>query len=222
MSSPTRKPMAGRFGRRGFTLIEVLIALSLILFLSASLMSYLFSLMERRDVLMSTAAQQSAAGAVFEQLEQDLATTFAADSAGNAGVKGDATGITVRCRGTNLMARDADLTDLQGCEINLGEGVLNARRLSKSPGAFETFAEGVERLRFRYFDGREWLDEFDSAATGELPVAIEASVWFGEFGESAVASDAAAPADETPRAPDRTRTMVVPDGPVAAWKASAA
>jgi type II secretory pathway pseudopilin PulG len=199
---------------RAFTLVEVLIALGLILFLSASLLSYLWSLIDRRDTLITVAAQQSAAGAVLEQLEHDLSTTFAADTAGNAGVKGGVTGIVVRCRGTNLITQDTDLSDLQGSEIRLGPGVLSARRLTASPGPMETVAEGVERIRFRYFDGKEWLEEFDSAAKGELPVAIEASVWFGEAGP-------AAPSEDAPRTPDRTRVMVVPDGPVAAWKAGA-
>jgi hypothetical protein len=115
------------------------------------------------------------------------------------------------------MASEADLTDLQGCEISVAAGTLSARRLSQSPGGLEVIAEGVERVRFRYFDGREWLEKFDSAATGELPVAIEASLWFGE---APAASDPPEP-EEAPRAPDRTRVMVVPDGPVAAWKAGA-
>jgi len=205
--------------RRAFTLIEVLIALSLILFLSGSLLSYLYSLLERRDTLTKAAAQQSAAASIFEQLEHDLATTFASDASGTAGVKGDETSLTVRCRGTNLLSRGADLTDLQGCELRFSGGTLTARRLSQSPGSFETVADGVERLQLRYFDGTEWLESFDSARTGELPVAIEASLWFGE---AAPAGDEGAPApDEAPRAPDRTRTMVVPDGPVAAWKAGA-
>ena len=34
-------------------------------------------------------------------------------------------------------------------------------------------AEGVDGLNFRYYDGEEWLDEWDSKAQGVLPKAIE-------------------------------------------------
>lgn len=210
-----------RTRHRAFTLVEVLIALALILFLSGALLSYLYSLLDRRDRLVQAAAQQSAAASIFEQLEHDLATTFATDASGSAGVKGDGTSITVRCRGTNLLSRGADLTDLQGCEVRQNGTTLSARRLAQSAGNFETIAENVERLQVRYFDGREWLDSFDSAATGQLPVAIEAAIWFGDKSSGSTAADPAAPTDEAPRAPDRTRTMVVPDGPVADWKAGA-
>lgn len=37
----------------------------------------------------------------------------------------------------------------------------------------EPLAPEVTELGFRYFDGTEWLDSWDSSESGELPVAVE-------------------------------------------------
>ena len=112
---------------------------------------------------------------------------------------------------------------------------------------FETVCDHVEGARLRYFDGQQWKESFDSLSAGGLPVAIEVAVWFGtphqreDVGSPARAARPAAAAEtekEEPaagasrdakpstttdaslpvRQPDRLRVIVVPDGPVAAWK----
>ena len=204
--------------RHAFTLVEVLLSIGLILALAASLFAYIHGLVEQRTRLVLVADQQAAAAALFEELESDLATTFAADASGDAGVKGDGSSITVRCRavpGRTGTGAVTDFGDLLGSEMRFSSGKLSARRLGKSQRALETVASGIERLRFRYFNGVEWLETFDSAQTGELPVAVEAALWFGE---TTAPNDEPANSSEVLREPDRLRVMVVPDGPVTAWK----
>ncbi len=200
--------------RLGFTLIEVLVAIALMLALSAGLFSYVWNLISRRDRLVEVAAQQAAAGALFEELERDLATTFAVDASGSAGVKGDSASLAVRCRGVAGVGGRGEpiarLDDLLGGEVKFEEGSLSARRLGDGEGTFEVVTSGVQLLRLRYFDGRAWLESFDSAATGTLPVAVEAALWFGEVPEGENELEAET---EVRRAPDRLRVIVVPDGP---------
>ncbi len=207
--------------RRAFTLVEVLLGLALMLALSAGLFGYVWGLLDKRDRLVEVARQQAAAAAVFEELENGLATTFAADASGRAGVKGDGSSIAVRCRG--VVARsspggEGDLGDLVGGEVSFADGAISARRFGRRDGAFEVVSEGIERLRLRYYNGSEWLGEFDSAAVGELPVAVEAAIWFG--GAAAEGEDGFESEPETLRAPDRVRVMIVPDGPTS-WKGGA-
>ena len=209
--------------RRGFTMVEVLLGLALMLALSAGLLGYVWGLLDKRDRLVEVSRRQAAAAAVFEELENDLATTFAADAGGRPGVKGDGSSVAVRCRGVagrNAPGSAGDLGDLVGGEVRFEGGAISARKLGRRDGEFEVVSEGVERLRLRYYDGTEWLEEFDSAALGELPVAIEAAIWFGEAAaaeeEDAELEDDAAPG----RAPDRVRVMIVPDGPTS-WKGGA-
>jgi hypothetical protein len=39
-------------------------------------------------------------------------------------------------------------------------------------------AEEVQTIRFRYFDGSQWLDQWDSVAMRRLPRAIEIIIGF--------------------------------------------
>lgn len=128
-----------------------------------------------------------------------------------------------------------------------GAGRLEARRFGAREDAsgFEIVSERVQAFRLRYFDGRRWVSAFDSMEAGGLPVAIEVAAWFGkvdiEEGLDRDASDMGAVApdvgnrdaslflDASPvdpsearalpaREPDLLRVIVVPDGPIAAWR----
>jgi hypothetical protein len=182
--------------------------------LSSGMFAYVWGLLDKRDRLVEVANQQAAAATLFEELENDLATTFAVDPSGNAGVKGDEASIAVRCRGVaRLNSAALDLGDLVGGEMRFSGGTLTARRFGRQDSNFETVSTGIQRLQLRYFNGTEWLDSFDSAQASELPVAVEAAVWFGDAPSATEGG-----AEETLREPDRIRIMVVPDGPMTAWK----
>lgn len=213
--------------RRGIMLVEVLLGLALMLVLSAGLFGYVWGLLDKRDRLVEVAARQAAAAVIFEELENSLTATFAADASGRPGVKGGGTSVAVRCRGVmtrNAPGGEGDLGDLVGTEVRFESGTLSARRFGRREGEFEVISAGVERLRLRYYNGSEWLEEFDSAAAGDLPVALEAAVWFGDApaagGGPGEELDEELAAGELLRAPDRVRVMIVPDGPTS-WKGGA-
>jgi prepilin-type N-terminal cleavage/methylation domain-containing protein len=205
-----------RASRSGFTLIEVLLAVALMLAISAGMLSYIWGLLASRERLVTATDQQISAAALFDQIESDLSTTFAVDGSGAAGVEGKPDSLVVRSRGVGALggAGVSDFGDQQGCEVRFDAGAhtLTARRLGPDGSAFEMLASPVSLVRLRYFDGKAWLDSFDSAAAGVLPVAVEAAVWF-EGGVEERGGE-----EKPSRAPDRVRVMVVPDGPVAEWK----
>src|SRR5690606_32158965 len=101
----------------------------------------------------------------------------------------DATSLRVLSRSVMLGMQRArgrmELDDLRSTEYRFDatRGVVTAARASvlfadEQGGGREVILEGVERVRFRYYDGQEWLTRFDSATAGRLPAAIEISVWF--------------------------------------------
>src|SRR5262245_56924707 len=131
----------------GFTLIEVLLAVALMLAISAGMLSYIWGLLASRERLVTATDQQIPAAALFEQIETDLSTTFAVDGSGAAGVEGKPDSLVVRSRGVGSLggAGVSDLADLQGCEVRFDAGAhtLTARRLGRDETGFETLAGSV-------------------------------------------------------------------------------
>lgn len=211
---------------RAFSLVEVLLALAISLLLGAAVLSLLLNLGRRRTTILSLAGEQQSTGVFLHRLEADLSAALAGDGAVGAGVKGTGTELSLLTRGVVLggvvQGRGASvLGDLQGSRYVFDRegGVLKARRWtagrgSGESGEFEVVSSRIRRLRFRYFDGREWKSGFDSLAEGALPVAVECAVWTG----TPASQTNAAAGGERWGAPDRLRVVVVPDGPSAAWK----
>ncbi|MFN0132317.1 MAG: prepilin-type N-terminal cleavage/methylation domain-containing protein [Phycisphaerales bacterium] len=182
--------------RRGYTLMEVLLAIGLIAMLAGAANAFFWQLLGARSRLVGSAQGEAAIAALLNRLEDDLTSAIAGDAKLGAGIRGDAGSIRVLSRGRWLDAgANVAPTDLVSAEYSFSEeaGELRARRwavlVATSEPALETVAVDVRMIRFRYFDGREWRDSFDS--TRELPAAIEVSVWLGP----PLPSDDAAPAD---------------------------
>lgn len=193
--------------RRAFTLLEVLLAIALVAVLAGGVVSFLFGMLERREALTTESERRAVAGVVFEEVEGMLATTMVTDSRGGAGIVGTGTTLTVRGRGVPVVAgagARSGIGDEVGVEFafDAASGEVRGTRLGPAGGTAEVVGGGAQSLRIRYHDGREWRSEFDSAKAGVLPRAVEISLWFGE---------ADAEAEPPRRAPDRVRTIAVPD-----------
>ncbi len=249
---------------RGFTLLEVLLAIGLIAALSGGVFAFMWQIGSQKSAMTERAMDGQAGDALLEGMEADLVGVVAADTAGNAGIVGTATSLHLLSRGVGLpiSSDDREWTagDLRGTEYTYARGSLVARRWDahryrgSSPGAAETVSGHIAAMRIRYYDGTDWMESFDSKVRDGLPVAIEVSLWFGAamveseptraatppapaprvpvvdspldqdgnpiIPETAEASESQ-PAKEIPRPqspPDRVRVMVVPDGPMTAWK----
>jgi len=222
--------------KRAFTLVEILLAIVLIMAISGAMFVFLWGLSARRDLMLTSTVVDNAASVMIEELEAHLASTFVVGGDGKPGVNGESVRIAVLSRGVNATGDDADLSDLQGCEFRFETrtGSVRGKRLA---GEFSELGGTFERVQFRYYDGREWLSSFDSAAKKTLPVAVEVQIWHGQ---PASDEDVPEPPLETPgpeiepagqdldpfgslddapqRSPDIVRVIVVPDGPVTSWK----
>ena len=192
------QPMHLSRSRPGFTLIEVLLAIGLLLALVGSMFAFLRGLVTARERALEFAATQLGASVLIDRLESDLMYALVGDSRSGAGVAGDESGIRVLSRAVNAQLADRGLADarvlgdLQRSEYRFraSEQLVEARRFNVdlSGGRGERFwpVAHIAKIRFRYHDGTIWRDSFDSLAAGRLPQAIEVGIWFDPWpGEEA-------------------------------------
>lgn len=260
MSVPVRGACRRARAGRGFTLLEAVLGLALVVGLSGAVFTFLFNLGRSRDGLGRATEALRGVGALFEGLEADIVGVVAGGD-GRPGVSGDERSIRLLTRGVIAPVlgegRGRIMGDLQGVEYRFvpERGVIEARRWDATApdGGGEVsavLASGVGRVRMRYFDGSTWSASFDSSRHGGLPVAIEIAVWFGVSGSAGTAAGGAGPGadagdwsegawsseeeawpedeweqeEEFPEpgarlpTPDRVRMILIPDGPIAAWR----
>ncbi|MCA9031865.1 MAG: prepilin-type N-terminal cleavage/methylation domain-containing protein [Planctomycetaceae bacterium] len=60
-------------------------------------------------------------------------------------------------------------------ELDYADGALDSEQLSQLT---KLLSPEVQELTFRYFDGQNWVDEWDSSLTGRLPQAVEVTFGF--------------------------------------------
>jgi len=167
------------------TLLEVLVGLALVVVLLGAMAWFISDLVDTRDRLAAASARDGSATAIFERLESDLAFTVTAD-AGISGVRGDATSLALLTRGVLLADATSRLGDLQRQEYRFEarrRSLIGSRAEviggSVGPGASHPMLDGhLERVRFRYHDGRAWQESFDSRRDGGLPTLVEVALWW--------------------------------------------
>lgn len=197
--------------RRGFTLVEVLIAIGLMVLLAALMANFGVTLADRKARIASVGSQVGSVSTVFTHLDAALT---AADANGS-GVRVSETSLTVSSRRVFTSTGVSELEELAMIFDEAG-GVLAVSR----PGTDSDMRlTGIDRIEFRAYDGRAWGD-FNAAS---LPQALEVSVWLTKAsGDAPPAEDAeTGPAfansslytedetDETP--PDRWRVFSLVD-----------
>lgn len=227
--------------RRGFTLLEVLLAIALTMVIAGTTLGLASVLLERRTQIDESASRDRGVAILMDQVEQDLLGVVASAN-GESGLVGTARELTLRARGVTM--RHEDVIDVRYAFVASGDGALKPGRIVASRGRGnpdETLADGVALMRLRYHDGVAWVDTYDSKSQANLPWAVEVAVWFGDpaefsdedetanedgvLGETVTGAEGAtevddgerpsAPAaseDVVMRAPDRVRVIVVPDG----------
>lgn len=172
--------------RRGFSLLEIMLALAIVAALAGTVYAFLFDLIDSRNRIITESDRSRMGIGTIEQLERDLTTTLAGSSGFGAGIRGTATSIELLSRGVTLPIETDSQTvlgDMQGVSFSWRalSGELSANRwdvLSGERGEPEVISEEIAYLQFRYYDGDSWRGGFNSSST--LPVAIEVSIWFGE------------------------------------------
>ncbi len=201
--------------RRAFTILEVLIGLSLLIVLVAGAYGLLLQLHTRQQEVARLAARNTIGTIIIDAAERAVLTCVADAGADGPGVS--LTDSTLRIVYRDLSpdmppTDDAFSTRARLAIIHHPDARTAEVTVTHGARAPTTTIANIERIRFRAHDGDDWLAEFDSRVAGRLPVAIEVAVWFATPGASMPAGDEDA-ADE-PRAwrePDRLRVIAVFD-----------
>lgn len=202
---------------RGFTLIEAMLAVGLLFILTATAFPLMTDLVRTRDRVESRAEWFRARAATFDLLERALRTAAPVDGLGGAGFIGDAAGITIATR-WQPKGSEPELGTLR-FEFDRAELTLTVEQRSAGKGSSpsngevradaEPLAQGLERVQFRYHNGRSWSRSFQSGAGVGLPVAVEVSLWRERADEPAAPSGPAGSASDRP--PDAVRVLSIPD-----------
>lgn len=201
--------------RRGFTILEVLIGLSLLIVLVAGAYGMLLQLHSRQQEIATLAARNTIGTTIIDSVERAMLTCVADGGADGAGVT--VTDSTVRVvyrevspdlpvsdgafggRARLAMIHHADRRTLE----------VTTTRGSRSS---TTTIANIERVRFRAHDGEDWTSEFDSRAAKRLPSAVEVAVWFARpGGGTGIEKDAGESETREWREPDRLRVIAVFD-----------
>ena len=193
--------------RRGFTLLEMLIALALTIGLLAAMFSFFWNLLATRERIIEETSRRRAVDTLIDHLEGDLLTALVGDRVSGAGIMGDETRIRVLSRGVPVRLAErggaTGFADLERSEYRFEQSsrTLSARRrivqsrgvsgaedaASRTPPGFSPLGGVVHRVRFRYHDGESWAESFDSLSAGSLPRAIEIAIWFDPTAEEVLA-----------------------------------
>lgn len=193
---------------RAFTLLEVMLALSLSLLLAWSIMAIVTNLSDRRDRVVRLASTQEQAGTLFDLLERDLLCCVAARPDGAAGLFGSSSSITITSRWAQVRPAGSPDggTPSSTYRFDAATGRILLRR-EPAGEPEETAVEHVERFALRYYDGQTWHTDFNSAGSGRLPAAVEVALWFLPTSTQAAVEPSGAPE----RLPDRVRQIPIPD-----------
>ena len=184
--------------RRGFTLIEVLVAVVIFALMSAAAYAAVDSLLRARSGLHARAADLRALQTTMSRLERDLRQALLRDVRGAYGdrlgmLRGDALNIELTRAG---LANPLDSTRARSERVqwSLAEQQLNRlsfnvldRAINSRP-LITPMLDSVSRLEFRYFDGAEWRTQWPKPnATGNavanLPRAVAVILSTRQYGE---------------------------------------
>jgi prepilin-type N-terminal cleavage/methylation domain-containing protein len=177
--------------RRGFSLLEVLVAIALIIALLGAMFSFLWDVLSARARILDETGRRRAAATLLERLERDLMTSLVGDRVSGGGVYGRETSLRLLSRSVPARLAVDDPTrafaDLELTEYRFRQNAVEARRSVVTPGdrrpargPFEPLGGPIHEVRFRYHDGTAWRSSFDSLRADRLPAAVEIAIWFDD------------------------------------------
>ena len=179
----TRHTRSAQQGR-AFTLVEVMLSMVIMLVLAGSIGWAVREMREKTFVLRRASDDLTVGTSVFELIDASMTSSVALDpTSGSAGIRGTGESIEIVSRGVlaDLEGDTGALSGLTRLRVEFEPDALELRigRSDASTAAtLQPISQRIEQMRFRYHDGQQWTDSFDSRSAGTLPVAIEVSVWF--------------------------------------------
>ena len=175
-----------RFSRAGFTLLEILVAMSMIAVLAGSLYAGLNTGFRARRRAEAALAPLKEAGAVFAFMEGDLSCAPPPRGILAGEFLGEAEALSFYTRPMSTHEAAPGIVSVKYALVSPPDGsapvlaryiTVNLLSHEAEEPVEEILCSGVRTLKFSYFDGQEWLDAWDSVAMGDiLPAAVEISL----------------------------------------------
>ena len=96
-----------------------------------------------------------------------------------AGTQGDELGALVAQQAAQNQGATQPAAGFARWELPWAQGqqMLQQQDLASVAASAQVLAPEVTAVAFRYFDGSQWLESWDSSAQGALPLAVEVTLW---------------------------------------------
>lgn len=159
--------------RSGFTLIEVLIAVSMLAMVAMLVRASFRTIMYSLDSVREEAEISRAAESIMWFAASELNNALMADGLYFQGAGEDGSD-EIFFYSTAAYPRSGD-KDLSRVSYREEEGDL----WKGVDGEYFRAAGGLESFSIRYYDGGEWIEEWDSESRGRLPPAAEILIEIG-------------------------------------------
>jgi prepilin-type N-terminal cleavage/methylation domain-containing protein len=176
--------------RRGFTLIEVLVALGITVVLVGALGLFVNQISSSRTRIRDRSTREAAATTILDAIDDALGTCIARQGDGTSGIVGNELSIEIAFD-TSTVQRA--LGGSPQAVLNPGDRI--AIDFSPGIGRFALARDGGSKneldpiffaTRLRYHDGRSWRTRWDALEMGGLPRAVECSIWFAPWADEVI------------------------------------
>ena len=190
--------------RRGLTLVEVLIAFTILAFLAVMIYSVVRATVELHDEIEAVLNETEPPPAILNIIRQDIESAFLPDNDRTYFFGTDATNRYGPANEIDLLSSNAAFGTADGeSESELHAFNEVGYQLADSPveggflvlqrredyfvddkplegGTLVEIYDRVKSLEFKYWDGEEWLNRWDSrAAQGKLPLGVRVVITIG-------------------------------------------
>lgn len=183
-----------RLSLTGFTLLEVVISVAILAVIMTIVFSTFNSSMKAFTAIENQGSAYAGARIVLSRISEEIGSIYwSEDPKSNTGLIGgdeeeyDLPFDSLHFTSLSHIRWAKDSNESELCEIGYylvkdegtGESFLFRREDWNVDGTIEEggttleLAEGVDGLNFRYYDGEEWVDDWDTRTKGGLPKAIE-------------------------------------------------
>ena len=177
----------------GFTLLEIVVSVGILVVILTIIYSTFNSSMKAFTAIEALGDTYGQARLVLNRMSEEIGSIYWSDANPNTGLLGedkdedDLPFDSLHFTSLSHVRWVRDSRESELCEI--GYYLETDREMEKSflfrredwnvdetleeGGLTLELAEGIDGLNFRYYDGEEWVDDWDSKAKGGLPKAIE-------------------------------------------------
>ncbi len=179
----------------GFTLLEVMISVGILAVILTIVYNAFNTSMKALTAMETRGDAYAQARIVLNRMSEEIGSIYLSETKPNTGTgllgededEGDLPFDSLHFTSLSHVRWVKDSKESELCEIGYylekdeeaGESLLFRREDWNVDGTLEEggrpleLAEGVDGLNFRYYDGDEWVDDWDSRIKGVLPKAIE-------------------------------------------------